>query len=39
MYTVDLETGVLTPIVQTGFAFVHTMAFTPDHEPMPAEEG
>jgi len=39
IYTLDLETGVLTPVVQTGFAFVHNIAFMPDHAPIAREDG
>jgi DNA-binding beta-propeller fold protein YncE len=32
IYAVDLETGRLTPVVRTGTAFVHNIAFRPDHD-------
>jgi hypothetical protein len=35
----DLQTSALTPIVQTGFAFVHNIAFMPNHAPIVREDG
>ncbi len=32
IYTVDIETGFLTPLFSTGIAFVHNIAFKPDRE-------
>ena len=32
IYTVELQTGLLTPVFKTGVAFVHNIAFEPNHE-------
>jgi DNA-binding beta-propeller fold protein YncE len=37
IYTLDLDNGILTPIVRTGFAFVHNIAFMPDYAPIARE--
>ena len=33
IYAVNIETGFLTPLVNTGIAFVHNIAFNPERQP------